>query len=195
MSQSNQMNDSNVYGQQLIVNEISIPFTITANATAASKTSTVDAPAVMFLNLNGTGQNNVTSASGALPAGANLPTTFSDGTTALTATADGASSVFYVYIKLNQYVKKVLSASITSRLGLADTAGFSVVGVIPGPAFSSGTTVAQVTVPTPGGVLINVPQGASSDGQGFYVGFSSASFNLSTTNVDAVFTARFEAYS
>ena len=36
MSQSYQVNDSNVYAQQLTVQEITIPFTITHNATEPS---------------------------------------------------------------------------------------------------------------------------------------------------------------
>jgi hypothetical protein len=187
MSISYQVNDSNVYGQQLAVQEISIPFTITANATAASKSSTIEAPAVLFLNLLGV--NNVTTASGALPSGATLPTTYNAGTS-LPATVDGATSVFYAYVKLNQYVKKVVSCIIQSRVVATATGGFSVIGVIP-DAISGAT----MTVPTPGGISVPVPQGVSSDGQGCYILFSNSNFNLSTTNVDATLTLRCELYS
>jgi hypothetical protein len=189
MSQSYQMNDSNVYGQQLLVQEICIPFTITANATAASVSSTVDQPAVLFLNL--ASNNNVTSSTGALPSGATLPTTYFGGTS-LPATSSGATSVFYTYVKLNQYVKKVLNSSIitTTPPSASATAGFSVIGIVP-----DAVAGATVTVPTPSGVTISTPAGASSDGQGFYILFSSSNLNFSTTNFAGVFTAKFEVYS
>jgi hypothetical protein len=99
--------DSQVYSRQLKVQKVSIPFTVTANATPASKTRTVDEPALLFLRLEGAGQDDITVAKGALESGESLPAGLA---TAADATATGVG-----LLKINENIAKVMSVKLVGR--------------------------------------------------------------------------------
>jgi len=96
-----------VYGRQLKVQKLSVPFTITANATPALKTRSVDEPALLFLRLEGAGQDDITVAKGALSSGESLP--------AGLATADDGTGVAVGLMKISEPLAKIVSVKLVSR--------------------------------------------------------------------------------
>lgn len=100
-----------VRGRQLKVQEVAIPFLITANATPASKVITRDEPALLFLNVEGI--NQCTVAAGAFDSSAEAAAvTF--------ATPTDSTGVFGCLVRINEPVQKVVSARIVSRAGASD---------------------------------------------------------------------------
>lgn len=115
-----------VQGRQLKVQELAIPFTITANVTPASVVCSSDEPSILFQRTEGV--NQITTASGALISGETA--TYSNAS----VDANGVSSF---YIKLNEVCTKVVSAYVVSRTTgvmqpcfLGDADGLSSVGNI-----------------------------------------------------------------
>jgi hypothetical protein len=91
--------------QQLKVNTLVLPFTIVANVTPASKTRTNDAPSVLFLKLEGTGQDYTTVANGGFDTSAEAAAiTF--------ATATDSTGVFNALIKVGETISKVISVEL-----------------------------------------------------------------------------------
>lgn len=101
---------SNVLARQLKVQRLSIPFLITANATPASKTVSVDEPSILFLNVEGI--SGITVAAGALTTAELAAITF--------ATATDSTGVFNALVKIDESLSKVCSAQIVSRAGASD---------------------------------------------------------------------------
>lgn len=100
-----------VRGRQLKVQEICIPFLITANATPASKVLTKDEPALLFLKVEGIDQCTV--AAGAFDTSAEA--------SAITfATAADATGIFSCLVRISEPLAKVCSARIISRAGTSD---------------------------------------------------------------------------
>lgn len=93
-----------VQGRQLKVQRLSIPFTITGHATPASKSFTVDEPAVLFLQLEGI--DKITEAAGCLDSGE-------------TATPDqtvlDSTGKFNMCVKVDETVSKIVSAVVINR--------------------------------------------------------------------------------
>lgn len=86
-----------VLDRQLKVQRLVIPFTIVGNATPADKTRSVDEPSILFLSLEGTGQNDITAALDG------------DTITYTDAPAD-STGIFNVYMKVGEVVSKICSA-------------------------------------------------------------------------------------
>lgn len=134
-----------VRGRQLKVQEVSIPFKITANATPASKTVERDEPALLFLNVEGI--SGITLAAGAVDSSAEL--------SAITfATATDSTGVFNALVRIGEQLRKVCSARIVSRNGTSDivaatfptgaTSGISSVGDKVVLNFDAGRSFASV---------------------------------------------------
>lgn len=178
MAISYQAKDTVVLGRELKVQELSIPFVVTANATPGSVSVTCDEPAIAFFHTQGI--NQITAA---LDTSETLPTTYNgtkqtngtySGGTALPSATD-ASGIFFVLFKINEQLIKVISASITTR-------------AIPGSASIPGAGAsAFVTDPVTGGTV----QSATSVGNKVFVGFDSANFNFATTNLDGTLTVKY----
>lgn len=102
-----QPKDGQVYSRQLKVQRLQIPFTVTANATASSKTYTVDEPSLVFFNFQGL--TGITSGAGAIDSiGETLPSL---------ASATDSTGVFNVLVKINEPLVKVVSVGISGRQG------------------------------------------------------------------------------
>jgi hypothetical protein len=95
--------DSIVLDRQLKVQELAIPFTITGNATPASKSQVTDEPAVLFLQTQGV--NDITEATGALDPGETYPS----------VTTVDANGTFGALVKVSEQISKVVSAKFVSR--------------------------------------------------------------------------------
>jgi hypothetical protein len=122
-----QSKDIGVLGRQLKVQELAIPFAITAHATAASKVVVSDEPAIMFLNVEGI--TGISTATGALASGESAPSL---------ATATDSTGVINLLVKVGEPMAKVVSAVVFSR---AVAAGLSKPCNI--LAFATGTNAAQ----------------------------------------------------
>lgn len=116
-----QAQDSLVSGRQLKVQEVSIPFSIVGNASAASVLPTNDEPAIMFVRTAGVDQITP-----ALSAGESLPTFVSP---------VDATGVFNIMLVINETLGKVCSAKLVSRVSaeiipctMANTTGIDSVG-------------------------------------------------------------------
>lgn len=131
-----QPKDSQVYSRQLKVQRLSIPFTVTHNATPASKTSTVDEPGLLFFNFAGI--TGITSAAGAIDSiGETLPTL---------ATATDSTGVFNVLIKINEPLAKVCSISIKGRAGASGITDFcQILAFTTGSVNAGQSIVANIT--------------------------------------------------
>lgn len=109
-----------VQNRQLKVQRLSIPFSITGNATPASVVLANDEPAVLFLKSEGV--NQITAAL--------------DGDTAPTfVSQNDANGLFSAMVKVGESVGKVMNAMIIRRTAhgldtckLADTDGITVLG-------------------------------------------------------------------
>lgn len=114
-------------GQQLKVQELAIPFTITANATPASVVTRNDLPAVMFTRTEGV--DGITVASGALESGE---------TATFSVSPVDANGIINILLKLTpDTVAKVVSANVIDRVNggsqpckLGDADGLSSLGKI-----------------------------------------------------------------
>lgn len=108
MSTSYMSQDSLIQDRQLEVLRLSIPLSIVANATPASKTQSNDEPARLFLNTEGVQQ--ITLANGAVSSVAEL--------SAITfASPSDATGVFNLLLKFNEPVIKVCSAMLVRSNG------------------------------------------------------------------------------
>lgn len=99
-----QAKDSLVLDRQLKVQSVKIPFTITHNATPASKVITTFDPSILFLDTQGL--NQITIASGALETGETLP--------ALNTPTD-SSGAFAALVKIREPLQDVVSAKLVAR--------------------------------------------------------------------------------
>ena len=103
---------------QLKTCELVLPFSITHNATPANKTITNDNPSVLFLKLQGTGQDYTTVANGGFDTSAE--------SSAITfATATDTTGVFNVLVRCGEAVGKVISVALyeTGATAIGDTSG------------------------------------------------------------------------
>jgi len=92
--------------RQLKVVELAIPFSVTANATPASKTVTRDEPAMLFVNVEGI--SGITLANGAVDTAAEL--------SAITfATATDTTGVYNLLLRVGEQVSKVVSAQVVKN--------------------------------------------------------------------------------
>lgn len=105
---SYQAKDSTVDNRQLKVQRLVIPFTITGNATPASKVIAADEPSLLFFKTEGLDQ--ITVASGALESGEVLPTL---------ATATDSTGVINALVKINEPLAKVMSVKVIGRTATA----------------------------------------------------------------------------
>jgi hypothetical protein len=105
MSTSFRANDSLVLDRQLKVQKVSIPFTVTANATPASKAQSTDEPAVLFLRTEGV--DGITTTSGALSSGEVMPGS-------LVSLSD-ASGNFIALCKVREPLAKIISVNLVGR--------------------------------------------------------------------------------
>jgi hypothetical protein len=80
-----------------------LPFQIVGHATPASKTRQIDDPSVLFLELEGSGLDDINEASGALDPSETDPT--------FTTAVSDANGIFNCLIKVGEPIKKVLRAS------------------------------------------------------------------------------------
>lgn len=127
MSISYQAKDQGVFGRQLKVQKISVPFTITANATPASKSIAVDEPAILFLRVEGI--DKISTSTGALQASESLP---SGG-----VTLSDASGNFIALALIQENLAKVVSVKVCGRgssdlLKSCEVLGFTTGGASPG---------------------------------------------------------------
>lgn len=99
-----QPKDAAVASRQLVVQRLSIPFTVTHNASPASKTMTVDEPSLVFFNFQGITQ--LSTSTGAIETGEILPTL---------ATATDSTGVFNVLIKIREPLVKVCAVYLIGR--------------------------------------------------------------------------------
>lgn len=134
-----------VRARQLKVQKLSIPFLVVANATPASKTVTIDEPALLFLNVEGI--SGITLAAGAVDSAAEL--------SAITfATATDSTGVFNALVRISEPLAKVCLARIVSRNSTSDivaatfptgaTAGITSVGDKVVLNFDAGRSFASV---------------------------------------------------
>jgi len=98
---------SDVQKVQLKAQRLVLPFQIVGNATPASKTSNVDDPSVLFLQMEGTGQDNITEDAGALDTDETVPT--------FTTTASDTNGQFNCLVKVGEAIDKVCRASCYRR--------------------------------------------------------------------------------
>lgn len=98
--------DSQVQGASLLVQELTIPFTITHNATPANVVISCSQPSLLFLNTQGVSQ--ITVANGAVDSSAELAgITF--------ASPNDASGLFNALVRLNEDVcAQLVSVSVSS---------------------------------------------------------------------------------
>ena len=109
---------------QLKVQELCLPFSITASATPAAVVVAQDDPAVLFIKTEGV--DRITSAAGALDSGEAVPTYVSQ---------NDANGLFSVLVKVGEPIGKVVGAYIVRRTAhgldtckLANTTGISANG-------------------------------------------------------------------
>jgi hypothetical protein len=98
---------SGVAAAQLKAQRLVLNFSVVGHATPASKSSSVDDPSVLFLQLEGTGQDNITVAAGALDTAETVPS--------FTTSASDASGILNCLVKISEPIKKVLSATCTRQ--------------------------------------------------------------------------------
>lgn len=98
---------ASVQNVQLKAQRLVLNFQVVGHATPASKSSTVDDPNVLFLQMEGTGQDNVTVAAGALDTGEAVPS--------YTTAASDASGIINCLVKISEPIKKVLRASCSRQ--------------------------------------------------------------------------------
>lgn len=141
---------------QLKAQRLVLAFSVVGNATPASKSSTVDDPSVLFLRMEGTGQDNITVASGALDSASDSPTGSNETSPTYTDAADDSSGIINCLVKVSEPIKKVLRATCQRvsttesdandayTVSLGDADGISANGdkillTITGTALTSGT--------------------------------------------------------
>lgn len=100
--------DSQVLGRQNKVQRLVIPFTITGNATPASKVIASDEPSLLFIKTEGL--NQITIAAGALETGETLPSL---------ASATDSTGVINALVKINEPLAKVMSVKVIGRTATA----------------------------------------------------------------------------
>lgn len=118
-----QPKDNQVYGRQLKVQRLSIPFKVTHHATAASKVIATDEPSLVFFNF--ASLTGISTGTGALETG-ETPPSF--------ATATDSTGVFNVCIKTGEALVKAVNVSIHGRNSEAITNLSTIL------AFSTGST-------------------------------------------------------
>lgn len=99
---------SPVLEQQLKVQSVAIPVSITGNATPASVVAKSDADALVFIKTEGT--NRITAAAGALDSGETAPS--------FVAAVD-ATGKFAVLVKVGEQIEKAISCLLVRRDGHA----------------------------------------------------------------------------
>lgn len=131
-----QPKDTQVYGRQLKVQRLSIPFTVTSNATPANKSYTVDEPALVFFNFQGL--TGISSSTGAIDSsGETLPTL---------ATATDSTGVFNVLVKTGEQLAKVVDVKIHSRTGQSGITDYcQILAFTTGSSTSGQSIVANIT--------------------------------------------------
>lgn len=95
--------DELVLGRQLKVQRLSIPFVITAHATASAVVISRDEPAILFLKTEGV--DEITAAA--------------DGSPTFTA-PDDSDGIFNILVVLNESVAKVMNARVVGRTAAKD---------------------------------------------------------------------------
>lgn len=100
-----QPKSSQVAQRALKVQTLTIPLTISANATPASKIVSNDEPAVLFINAQGVTQ--ITAAKGALDSG--------EATPSFTLALADATGDLNMLVRINEPVSKIMSAQVLSR--------------------------------------------------------------------------------
>lgn len=98
--------NAQVQDRKLKVQRLVIPFTITGNATPASKTIASDEPSLLFLKVEGI--NQITEAAGALEDGETLPSL---------ASATDSTGVINALVKIGEPLKKVCLVRVVGRDG------------------------------------------------------------------------------
>lgn len=98
--------NSQVQDRKLKVQRLVIPFTITGNATPASKSIASDEPSLLFLKVEGIDQ--ITEATGALEDGETLPSL---------ASATDSTGVINALVKIGEPLKKVCLVRVVGRDG------------------------------------------------------------------------------
>ncbi len=94
-----QAKDSQVFGRQLKVERLTIPFSIVGNATSTSVVASSDEPSLMFFATEGV--NGITAALG------------SSETATFTTAANDTSGIFQILLKTSQPVVKVCQARMS----------------------------------------------------------------------------------
>lgn len=102
MANAFQAKDAGVLERQLKVQKLSIPFTLTSNATPASVVTANDEPSILFIQTQGV--NNITAA---LAAGE---------TATYTSTPNDANGILNLFIRTNEAVGKICKATFVSRI-------------------------------------------------------------------------------
>jgi hypothetical protein len=162
MSSAYYPKDDQVARRSVEVQKLSIPFFITANATAASKSISCDEPSLLFLDVQGI--NQCTLAAGAFDSSAEASSI-----TYQTLTSGDASGLISVLVRTNEpnALVKVMSCKLVNRAG-----GTS----------SNGTWLgAQSTGSSPGFIVASIA--GSTVGNKIVADFATG-INLSTTNAD-----------
>jgi hypothetical protein len=99
-----------VQGRQLKTRRLVIPVLITGHATPANKSVSYDEPALMFLKLEGTGQDHITLARGAVDSAGEL--------SAITfASVDDSDGILSVLVRCGEAIDKVCSVKLVKRNG------------------------------------------------------------------------------
>jgi hypothetical protein len=100
--------NNDTMNRQLKVQRLVLPFVLTANATPASKTHTNDAPSLLHLKFEGTGQDYTTTGNGGFD-------TSAEATAVTFATSSDANGVFSALIRVGEQVSKVISCRCIRR--------------------------------------------------------------------------------
>lgn len=100
-----QAKSSDVLRRQLKVERLVIPFTVTANATPASKSLANDEPSVLFMNAQGVTQISV--ANGALDSGEAVPS--------FDLALSDAGGTLNVLVKISEQIVKIMQARVSNR--------------------------------------------------------------------------------
>ena len=104
MAASYQAKNSGVLGRALKVQKLVIPFTVTHNATPASKTITNDEPSILFMNFEGI--TGISTTTGALQTGETAPSL---------ASATDSTGVMNVCVLIQETIDKVMHLEVISR--------------------------------------------------------------------------------
>ena len=96
--------DSQVQGRKLKVQKMSIPLTVSANATPASKVVASDEPSLVFVNVQGI--TGISTSTGALATGETAPTL---------ASATDSTGVINVLVKVGEPIAKIVSVKLIGR--------------------------------------------------------------------------------